>query len=406
MNIEVFCDGASRGQGQKKIGEAACAAVVYKNRKKVAQFARGLGKRSNNEAEYEAVIAALLICSMSDFLDPIIYTDSAVVANQISGKWKCKNDDLVPLLMTIEDIRQEYKFRVLQVPRNLVWEPDSLANEFLDQLEIRKKESWYNRGNMKRQYDQDHPIVLGLAGKAATGKTAVAESIVPKASFGNTNSGIVWDHIFFAMPLYEFYSIRSIIEGQNAESRKLFAIHHALFDLYGNSSLGSMPPYKEFTDLVHKINNERLDFDGSKPRSFLQKVGDYCREYDESCFAKWGTRKALSIHNKYLTSLDNDEEEMPHCVIVSDVRFLNEAEAILKQPNGIIIKFEASDEVRRNRIFARDSVFMTDEQMSHRSEKEIDMMSDLVDVTIDSSDIKIEEQVNLTIKAVKESFGL
>ena len=55
MNIEVFCDGASRGQGQKKVGDAACAVVVYKNRKKIAQFARGLGHRSNNEAEYEAV---------------------------------------------------------------------------------------------------------------------------------------------------------------------------------------------------------------------------------------------------------------------------------------------------------------------------------------------------------------
>jgi ribonuclease HI len=121
MNIEVFCDGASRGQGQKKVGEAACAAVVYKNRKKVAQFARGLGPRTNNEAEYEAVIAALLICSMSDFLDPIIYTDSAVVANQINGKWVCRNASLIPLLMTIEDIRQEYPFRVLQVDRSFVW---------------------------------------------------------------------------------------------------------------------------------------------------------------------------------------------------------------------------------------------------------------------------------------------
>lgn len=259
---------------------------------------------------------------------------------------------------------------------------------------------------MKKEYNQDHPIILGLAGKAATGKTAVAESIVPKASFGNTNSGIVWDHIFFAMPLYEFYSIRSIIEGMNAESRKLFSIHQALYDLYGNSPLGSMPSYDNFTDLVHKINNERLEFDGNKPRSFLQKVGDYCREYEESCFAKWGTRKAVSIHNEYLNSLDKDEEEIPHCVIVSDVRFINEAEAILNQPNGIIVQFEASDEVRRNRIFSRDSVFMTDEQMSHRSEKEIDMMSDLVDLVIDSSNIKIEEQVNLTIKAVKESFGL
>lgn len=140
MNIEVFCDGASRGQGQKKMGEAACAVVVYKNRKKVAQFARGLGPRTNNEAEYEAIIAALLICSMSDFVDPIIYTDSAVVANHISGKWKCKNESLMPLLMTVQDIREEYKFRVLQVPRKFVWEPDALANEFLDQLEVRKKE--------------------------------------------------------------------------------------------------------------------------------------------------------------------------------------------------------------------------------------------------------------------------
>lgn len=140
MNIEVFCDGASRGQGQKKMGEAACATVVYKNRKKVAQFARGLGKRTNNEAEYEAVIAGLLICSMSDFIDPIIYTDSAVVANQINGKWRCKNEALIPLLMTVEDIREEYKFRVIQIPRAFVWEPDMLANEFLDQLELNKQD--------------------------------------------------------------------------------------------------------------------------------------------------------------------------------------------------------------------------------------------------------------------------
>lgn len=138
MNIEVFCDGASRGQGQKKVGEASCAVVVYKNRRKVAQFARGLGQRTNNEAEYEAVIAALLMCSMSDFKDPIIYTDSAVIANHISGKWKCKNAALLPLLMTIEDIKEEYQFRVLQVPRTFVWEADMLANEFLDQLKERK----------------------------------------------------------------------------------------------------------------------------------------------------------------------------------------------------------------------------------------------------------------------------
>jgi ribonuclease HI len=138
MHIEVFCDGASRGQGQKKDSDAACAVVVYRNRKKIAQFARGLGSRSNNEAEYEAVIAGLLICSMADFSNPIIYTDSAVVANQINGKWRCKNESLIPLLMTVEDIREEFNFKVVQVQRSFVWEPDALANEFLDTLEQRK----------------------------------------------------------------------------------------------------------------------------------------------------------------------------------------------------------------------------------------------------------------------------
>jgi ribonuclease HI len=140
MLIEVFCDGASRGQGQKRVGEAACSAVVYKNRKKIAQFARGLGARSNNEAEYEAVISALLICSMAELYNPIIYTDSSVVANQINGKWKCRHASLLPLLMTIEDIRNEFNFKVVQVDRSFVWEPDELCNEFLDKLEERKSD--------------------------------------------------------------------------------------------------------------------------------------------------------------------------------------------------------------------------------------------------------------------------
>jgi hypothetical protein len=75
---------------------------------------------------------------MSDFVDPIIYTDSAVIANHINGKWQCKNSALLPLLMTIEDIANEYRFRIVQVPRAFVWEPDMLANQFLDQLEEKR----------------------------------------------------------------------------------------------------------------------------------------------------------------------------------------------------------------------------------------------------------------------------
>jgi ribonuclease HI len=138
MVIECFADGGSRGQGQKKVGEAACAVFIYKNRRLYAQFARGLGKKNNNEAEYEAVLHAILMCVMADLPDPIIYSDSAVVVNHVNGKWACSAPDLLPLLMSIKSIQEKYRFRLVQVPRELVHEPDRLVNDFLDNLEEEK----------------------------------------------------------------------------------------------------------------------------------------------------------------------------------------------------------------------------------------------------------------------------
>jgi len=138
MTIEVFIDGASRGVGsgvKASHGEAACAVVIYKKQRKIAEFARPLGMRTNNEAEYEALISALLICSMSTEIDdPIIYSDSAVVVNQVNGKWKCTTKGLIPLLMSVNIIKNEYRFRLIQVPRDYVRAPDSLVNACLDQL--------------------------------------------------------------------------------------------------------------------------------------------------------------------------------------------------------------------------------------------------------------------------------
>lgn len=256
---------------------------------------------------------------------------------------------------------------------------------------------------MIENYNPEYPIIVGLAGKAATGKTSVAETIVPKASFSNEREGIAWDHIFFAMPIYEFYSIRTKIEGLNAESRKLFATQETLYDLYGGSPIGGVPDYDTFIELNRRIATEPLYDNGSKPRSYLQKIGDYCRENDDQCFSKWGLRKANQIHREYIKKID-DSEIKPHCILISDVRFLNEAEAILSKPNSMLIMFDASEDVRRDRILSRDGVMMTQEQMSHKSEQEIDMMKDLISETIDSSSMDVETQSLATINAIKERF--
>jgi ribonuclease HI len=133
--IQCFIDGAARNQGSAKLTDAACACVIFKNRKEIARYARPLGARTNNAAEYEALITCLLMCSMSDFNRPIIFSDSAVVVNHTKGIWKCRSEELLPYYLAVQAIKNEYVFDIVQVPRDKVWLPDKLCNIALDDLE-------------------------------------------------------------------------------------------------------------------------------------------------------------------------------------------------------------------------------------------------------------------------------
>jgi regulator of PEP synthase PpsR (kinase-PPPase family) len=111
------------------------------------------------------------------------------------------------------------------------------------------------------------------------------------------------------------------------------------------------------------------------------------------------------MHREYVRSVEEDQAK-PYCIFISDVRFKNEAEAILARPNSLIIRYDSSDEIRKQRIYNRDGAYMTDEQNAHRSEIEIESFSDLVSTVIDSSSMSIEDQASATMEAIKESFGL
>ena len=106
---------------------------------------------------------------------------------------------------------------------------------------------------MDKKYHKDYPIVIGLAGKAATGKTSVAEKIVPKAQINSVSNHIVWDHIFFALPLYELASVKKNTLGVRQKDRQLFSIHEIVYDIFGSNAIGSIPSYEAFTKLVNDI---------------------------------------------------------------------------------------------------------------------------------------------------------
>lgn len=139
MLYEVFVDGAARGQGTGKMGEAAAGCVIFSNKKKIGQYARGLGKRTNNEAEYEAVLLGLLFCWAADLRDPVIYSDSMLVVKQVMGEWNCNTEVLRPLLLSIQEVAEEFRFRIIHVPRAEVTIADVLVKDFLDNYQEKTK---------------------------------------------------------------------------------------------------------------------------------------------------------------------------------------------------------------------------------------------------------------------------
>lgn len=253
----------------------------------------------------------------------------------------------------------------------------------------------------EKKFYKDYPIVIGLSGKAATGKTSVAEKIVPKAEVSPIVSHIKWDHIFFALPLYELASIRKNSLGARQEDRQLFAIHEVVYDIFGGNALGTIPSYDSFISLIKDIYKLPIEPEGIKPRSFLQKAGDLCRDYDEDCFAKWGILKANRLFRSHMKTSEYEDEDIPMAVIISDVRFENEADKILSQPNGIVICYEASDETRKERMLRRDGYEMSDEQKNHRSEQQIDLIKQKASAIINTDNITIDEQTAMTMNFIQ-----
>lgn len=253
---------------------------------------------------------------------------------------------------------------------------------------------------MIKELKEDSPIILGLSGRAGSGKTSVAEKLVPKGSIDVSIGGIKWDHIFYALPLYELSSIKRSIKGLNQKNRQLYAIHDVLYDLYGGSALGKIPEYHDLFNRVMSIHGLPIEPEGTKPRTFLQQAGDICRNGFEDCFAEWAISKSNKMYSSYRKSVPEDETVSPYVVIISDVRFVNEAEKILQQPNGIVISFDASEEVLNDRIMRRDGQVLTKEQASHKSEQQIEDIFKISTYTIDTTLMSIEDQVSATLDCV------
>lgn len=128
--LEVYTDGASRGNP----GPAAVG-VVFRQKDGPALCGHGetIGKATNNQAEYRAVLAALEHCDRWGVGRVHLFVDSELVARQLTGAYRVKSLDLRPLYQQVQHLARNFKeFRVRHVPRARNAHADHLANLALD----------------------------------------------------------------------------------------------------------------------------------------------------------------------------------------------------------------------------------------------------------------------------------
>ena len=134
MQLRIYTDGGARGNP----GPAAAAFVVKDEQGEVVyQKAYFLGRATNNEAEYQAVIKALSwLKKKKDSLSPSrvdFFLDSRLVVEQINGRFRVKSPHLAQLLSLVEKKKKELSLPVFfsQIPRAQNKEADALLQQKL-----------------------------------------------------------------------------------------------------------------------------------------------------------------------------------------------------------------------------------------------------------------------------------
>jgi ribonuclease HI len=130
----IFSDGGARGNP----GPAAIAFVVLSDNGQILMTnSRYIGSRTNNQAEYEALIAALESGVALHAEEVICHVDSELVAKQLTGEYAVKNSELRKLWRKVQELNKRFKkVSFVSVPRSNIeiQKADALVNEVLDEI--------------------------------------------------------------------------------------------------------------------------------------------------------------------------------------------------------------------------------------------------------------------------------
>lgn len=137
LHLTLYIDGASKGNPGRA---GAGVRITAEDGKTIGALSRYLGHKTNNEAEYWALLIALREARRRGAAGVRILTDSELVQKQINGAYRVKDAKLKPLHeAVVRHLDLFSSFRIESIPREQNREADRLANVAI-QRRIEKEE--------------------------------------------------------------------------------------------------------------------------------------------------------------------------------------------------------------------------------------------------------------------------
>lgn len=128
--LTMYVDGESKGNP----GPAGIGIVIYNNDDQfVGKVSSYIGKKTNNQAEYIALIRAMLIAIYFKIKFLKIRSDSELVVRQLLGEYQINNSQIKKLYDKVMELKKQIpNFKIEHVMRNFNERADYLAKKAAD----------------------------------------------------------------------------------------------------------------------------------------------------------------------------------------------------------------------------------------------------------------------------------
>lgn len=122
----LHTDGGARGNP----GPAGIGAVLVTEGEEKQTHSRYIGTATNNQAEYEALLAGLDMAAKARVTHMTCYLDSELIVKQLNGQYRVKNVDLKEYYDQVQKIAKHFtEISFHHVRREKNKEADRLVNE-------------------------------------------------------------------------------------------------------------------------------------------------------------------------------------------------------------------------------------------------------------------------------------